>query len=94
MELKKLMEHISIIPDYRQAWKVEHKLSDILLLTICAVISGAEGWEDIEDFGETHLDFLKRYQIRQHYRRAPIVCCWWNWKGKNGLLMSVSVGRR
>ena len=38
MELKKLMEHISIIPDYRQAWKVEHKLSDILLLTICAVI--------------------------------------------------------
>ncbi len=44
MELKKLMEHISIIPDYRQAWKVEHKLSDILLLTICAVISGAESW--------------------------------------------------
>ncbi|BEA54935.1 hypothetical protein VEE32_27790 [Escherichia coli] len=28
MELKKLMEHISIIPDYRQTWKVEHKLSD------------------------------------------------------------------
>ncbi|HIG8750913.1 TPA: hypothetical protein ACYEO3_004559, partial [Escherichia coli] len=26
MELKKLMEHISIIPDYRQPWKVEHKL--------------------------------------------------------------------
>ncbi|HCQ1877901.1 TPA: hypothetical protein ACH1JW_004753, partial [Escherichia coli] len=24
MVLKKLMEHISIIPDYRQAWKVEH----------------------------------------------------------------------
>ncbi|EPO2581908.1 hypothetical protein ACT8NZ_002992, partial [Escherichia coli] len=22
MELKKLMEHISIIPDYRQAWKM------------------------------------------------------------------------
>ena len=61
MELKKLMGHISLIPDYRQAWKVEHKLSDILLLTICAVISGAEGWEDIEDFWETHLDFLKQY---------------------------------
>ncbi|EKI85045.1 hypothetical protein ECEC1848_2281, partial [Escherichia coli EC1848] len=26
---------------------------------ICAVISGAEGWEDIEDFGETHPDVLK-----------------------------------
>ena len=43
MELKKLMERISVIPDYRQAWKVEHKLSDILLLIISAVISGAEG---------------------------------------------------
>ena len=66
MDIEKLMAHISIIPDYRQAWKVEHKLSDILLLTICAVISGAEGWEDIEDFGETHLDFLKQYGDREH----------------------------
>ncbi len=80
MELKKLMEHISIIPDYRQAWKVEHKLTDILLLTICAVISGAEGWEDIEDFGETHLDFLKQYGdfengIPVHDTIARVVSC-------------------
>ncbi|WP_249536370.1 ISAs1 family transposase, partial [Escherichia coli] len=80
MELKKLMEHISIIPDYRQAWKVEHKLSDILLLIICAVISGAEGWEDIEDFGETHLDFLKQYGdfengIPVHDTIARVVSC-------------------
>ena len=80
MELKKLMEHISIIPDYRQPWKVEHKLSDILLLTICAVISGAEGWEDIEDFGETHLDFLKQYGdfengIPVHDTIARVVSC-------------------
>nr|WP_286177389.1 ISAs1 family transposase [Escherichia coli] len=33
----------------------------MLLLTICAVISGAEGREDIEDFGKTHLDFLNQY---------------------------------
>ena len=80
MELKKLMEHISIIPDYRQAWKVEHKLSDILLSTICAVISGAECWEDIEDFGETHLDFLKQYGdfdngIPVHDTIARVVSC-------------------
>ncbi|WP_146825676.1 ISAs1 family transposase [Escherichia coli] len=80
MELKKLMGHISIIPDYRQAWKMEHKLSDILLLTICAVISGAEGWEDIEDFGETHPDFLKQYGdfengIPVHDTIARVVSC-------------------
>ncbi|MGG7388632.1 transposase family protein, partial [Escherichia coli] len=58
-------EHISIIPDYRQTWKVKHKLSDILLLTIYAVVSGAAGWDDIEDFGETHPDFATgEYQPR------------------------------
>lgn len=66
MDLEKLMMHISIIPDYRQPWKVTHKLSDILLLTICAVISGAEGWEDVQDFGEAHLDFLKQYGDFEH----------------------------
>ncbi len=79
MELKKLMGHISIIPDYRQAWKMEHKLSDILLLTICAVISGAEGWEDIEDFGNTSR-FLKQYGdfengIPVHDTIARVVSC-------------------
>ncbi|HCM1918676.1 TPA: ISAs1 family transposase [Salmonella enterica subsp. salamae serovar 28:r:e,n,z15] len=80
MDIEKLMAHISIIPDYRQSWKVEHKLSDILLLTICAVISGAEGWEDIKDFGETHLDFLKQYGdfdhgIPVHDTIARVVSC-------------------
>ncbi|WP_168017049.1 transposase family protein, partial [Halomonas salinarum] len=39
-----LMHHLSIVPDFRQAWKVQHQLSDILFLTVCAVICGAEGW--------------------------------------------------
>lgn len=43
MELGEVMLHISIISNERQPWKVEHNLSDILLLTICAVIYGAEG---------------------------------------------------
>lgn len=29
--------HFQIIKDYRQESKVEHKLSDIILLTICGV---------------------------------------------------------
>ena len=53
------MEHFSVLTDYRQQSKVDHLLSDILLLTICAIIAGAEGWEDIEDFGNDRLDWLK-----------------------------------
>lgn len=56
-----LMHHLSIVPDFRQAWKIRHQLSDILFLTVCAVICGAEGWEEIEDFGHAKLDFLRQY---------------------------------
>ena len=45
MKAGHLFEHFSIIKDPRQSWKIEHKLFDILLLTICAVIAGADGWE-------------------------------------------------
>ncbi|WP_422452305.1 transposase family protein, partial [Endozoicomonas sp. ALC066] len=38
-----LMNRLSVIYDARQQWKVDHKLADILLLTICAVIAGCEG---------------------------------------------------
>ena len=31
-----------------------HQLMDILLIAVCAVICGAEGWEDIEEYGMAH----------------------------------------
>ncbi|HGF7203529.1 TPA: transposase family protein, partial [Vibrio cholerae] len=39
--------HFQIIKDYRQESKVDHKLSDIILLTICGVLSGHDGWDGI-----------------------------------------------
>ena len=56
-----LLSHFSIIQDYRQTGKIEHKLTDILLLVICAVIAGADGWEEIEDFGHDRLTWLQEY---------------------------------
>ncbi len=38
-----LFDHISIIKDPRQQWKIEHKLTDIIFLSIVAVIGGADG---------------------------------------------------
>jgi predicted transposase YbfD/YdcC len=40
---------------------VTHKLADIILLTICGVISGQDTWEGICDFGKFRLRFLKSY---------------------------------
>ncbi len=38
-----------------------YPMKELLLLTLCAVICGAEGWEDVEDFGQVKLPFLRRY---------------------------------
>ena len=61
MENHSLLSHFSILQDCRQTGKIAHKLSDILLLAICAVIAGAEGWEEIEDFGHSRLSWLQEY---------------------------------
>lgn len=45
-----MKEYFENITDPRQPWKVEHNLLEIVVMTICAVISGCEYWEDIVDF--------------------------------------------
>jgi hypothetical protein len=39
--------HFSALEDPRQSAKVTYPLFDILFLTLGAVMTGAEGWEDI-----------------------------------------------
>lgn len=35
-----------------------HLLMDILVIAVCAVIGGAEGWEDIEEYGKAQAEWL------------------------------------
>ena len=54
MQLDAFSEFFSDLHDPRQSAKISYPLFDILFLTVCAVIGGCEGWEDIEDFGQAH----------------------------------------
>ncbi len=54
MQLDAFSEFFSELHDPRQSAKISYPLFDILFLTVCAVIGGCEGWEDIEDFGQAH----------------------------------------
>lgn len=49
------------IPDPREARKVVYPLENILTITICAVMAGAEGWEEIEYFGRCKQDVLGQF---------------------------------
>src|SRR3954447_18935672 len=38
-----------------------HRLTEILTIATCAVISGAESWEAIAEYGRTKADFFRRF---------------------------------
>ncbi len=58
-----LLDHFATLEDPRVERNQRHALLDILLLTVCAVVSGAEGWEVIEEFGREKLDWLRRFAL-------------------------------
>src|SRR5947209_757534 len=49
--LEALIAAFETIEDPRCAWKVEHRLLDILVIAVCAVLGEAESFEDIALYG-------------------------------------------
>jgi predicted transposase YbfD/YdcC len=56
-----IMEHFSSLDDPRRDHGKRHLLDDILVLTICAVICGADNFVAIEAFGHAKIDGLRRF---------------------------------
>ncbi len=53
--------HFAELTDPRIDRSRLHELLDIVAVAICAVVAGAESWDDIEDFGEAKLDWLRTF---------------------------------
>jgi predicted transposase YbfD/YdcC len=53
-------DHFASLTDPRSfhAPNQRHELIDILVIAVCAVICGAEGWEDIEEYGKAQADWF------------------------------------
>jgi predicted transposase YbfD/YdcC len=45
--MRKMLDYFKDMEDYRQAWKVKHQLTEIIVIIICAVVSGAENIAEI-----------------------------------------------
>ena len=52
-------KHFGNIEDPRVDRTKLHKLVDILVIAICAVIAGADNWEDIEEFGKARQEWFE-----------------------------------
>ena len=56
-----LAEYFSKLEDPRTEQGKRHQLLDIIAMTICAVIGGAEGWCDVEWFVKSKYDWFKGF---------------------------------
>jgi hypothetical protein len=71
--MSSIIEHFTKLTDPRtKEHKKEHKLIDIVFITIAAVICGAEDWNDIEEYGKekglakNHTGATFWYSITRH----------------------------
>jgi predicted transposase YbfD/YdcC len=55
------LAHFAALADPRQALKVLYPLDEVLLLTLCAVLCGADGWVSVALFGKRKIVFLRRF---------------------------------
>jgi len=54
-----LASHFAVLQDPRLDRTKQHALLDIVVIAFCAVLCGAEGWEDMEDFGLAKHEWLQ-----------------------------------
>jgi predicted transposase YbfD/YdcC len=54
------------LPDPRRADACRHHFLDVLVIAICAAVSGQFAWTDIEDYGHIHYDWLKTFLPLPH----------------------------
>jgi predicted transposase YbfD/YdcC len=64
--LRRLLDHFSAITDTRQSWRVAYPLPEILLLVVCGSIAACDDYDDILEWGQAHLAFLRRFLPDHH----------------------------
>jgi predicted transposase YbfD/YdcC len=55
------LKYFAELRDPRVERTREHLLEEILLIAIAAILSGADSWNEIEDYGDAKMDWLKTF---------------------------------
>jgi len=56
-----LLDHFGRVRDPREPAKVRYPLREVLFLVTCASVAGCDDYDEIADWGEVNLPFLRRY---------------------------------
>ena len=60
VEKKALLEHFADLEDPRTRAS-PHRLEEILLVAICGILSGADGWASVALWGQVKLEWLRQF---------------------------------
>lgn len=60
-EIASIVRHFESMPDPRAGNAKQHIFLEVLIIAICAVICGADGWSDVELFGKNKKAWLKTF---------------------------------
>lgn len=60
-DLEELKECLGLVEDPRVVGRTQHNFIDIVVLSVCAMLCGAEGCTEIESFGEQKEEWLRQY---------------------------------
>lgn len=64
METDKLVALVEVfegLEDWRSAQQTRHRLGELLTVAVCAVLSGADDFEDISQWGQAKLEWLRGF---------------------------------
>jgi len=56
-----IQAHFGDVEDPRRTYLNEHPLINILTIALCAIVAGAEGWTDVENFGRQKQTWLSQF---------------------------------
>jgi predicted transposase YbfD/YdcC len=56
-----LEECFKDLPDPRVQGRCDHKLIDMIIIAVCAVMCGADNWVGVETFGKAKFNWLKQF---------------------------------
>ncbi len=56
-----IAHHFADLTDPRIDRSRLHELLDLVTIAICAVVAGADSWDDIEDFGNAKIGWLSTF---------------------------------
>ena len=66
LKVEGLFERLKKMGDPRREHQKFHSLYEILVIAICAVLSGAEHWTEIEEYGEAKQEWLATFLELKH----------------------------